>query len=216
MAENKKIYSAIAEIMGELSPIAKTQKNSSQGGGYNYRGIDQFYNELGPLFAKHKIFSVPSVLDKKTSVVKSRGGHDLRFVELTMKYTFYAEDGSFVETVVAGEAMDSGDKASNKAMAVAHKYALMQIFTVPTAELDDPDKESHLINFNKPSEQPSPIKPKSEKTISDLKSEIRAFAKAKGRDEEFSAFLKEQYGSDYQFTIEELKQLKSECERLWS
>jgi hypothetical protein len=60
-----------------------------------------------------------------------------------MTYTFFAEDGSNIECTVMGVGMDSGDKAANKAMAIAHKYALLQIFCVPTIENDDPDKESH-------------------------------------------------------------------------
>lgn len=58
-----------------------------------------------------------------------------------MKFTAYAEDGSSVSSVTIGEAMDSGDKSMNKAMSTAYKYALMQIFCIPTA--DDKDTETH-------------------------------------------------------------------------
>ena len=61
-----------------------------------------------------------------------------------MAYTFYAPDGSNVRAVVVGEAMDSGDKSSNKAMSAALKYALLQIFRVPT-ESDDADATSHEV-----------------------------------------------------------------------
>jgi len=62
-----------------------------------------------------------------------------------MRYRFIAEDGSHVETDAEGEGMDSGDKSSNKAMAVAHKYALLQAFCIPTKDLDDPDAEVHEV-----------------------------------------------------------------------
>ena len=42
-----------------------------------------------------------------------------------------------------GEGMDSGDKASNKALAVAFKYACFQVFCIPTEEMKDPDAECH-------------------------------------------------------------------------
>ena len=38
--------------------------------------------------------------------------------------------------------MDSGDKATNKAMAIAMKYALFQVFCIPTEEMKDPDAET--------------------------------------------------------------------------
>jgi hypothetical protein len=41
--------------------------------------------------------------------------------------------------------MDSGDKASNKAMSVAMKYAMFQMFMIPTEEMVDPDGESHDV-----------------------------------------------------------------------
>ena len=62
-----------------------------------------------------------------------------------MKFTFYATDGSNVSTQARGEGMDSGDKASNKAMAVAHKYALTQTFTIPYEGMVDPDSDSHQL-----------------------------------------------------------------------
>jgi hypothetical protein len=71
-----------------------------------------------------------------------------------MKYTFYAKDGSSISAVVIGEGMDSGDKASNKAMAVALKYALLQVFCIPTEDTKDPDADSHdLKNDTKPETQ---------------------------------------------------------------
>ena len=38
--------------------------------------------------------------------------------------------------------MDSGDKASNKAMSAAFKYACFQTFCIPTEEMQDPDAET--------------------------------------------------------------------------
>ena len=48
-------------------------------------------------------------------------------------------DGSYVETTNVGEAADSGDKGMNKAMSIALKYSLLQMFLIPTEEQKDPD-----------------------------------------------------------------------------
>jgi hypothetical protein len=41
--------------------------------------------------------------------------------------------------------MDSGDKATNKAMSAAYKYAAFQIFAIPTEGNPDADAETHEV-----------------------------------------------------------------------
>ena len=136
------IYESISRVMTEVPAIAKAKDNKQQG--FKYRGIDDVMNALQPLLAKNKVFVVPQVLEQiREERVSSKGGK-LFYTILKIKFTFYAEDGSFVEAITIGEGMDSGDKASNKAMSIAMKYALFQVFCIPT-ELDDPDAESHEV-----------------------------------------------------------------------
>lgn len=138
------IFKAIPAIMADMDAIGKDQRNQQQG--FNYRGIDQVYNALHPLLAKHKVFTTPEVLEKSRDERVNAKGTVLAFVTLRIRYTFWCADGSSVSCVVEGEGMDSGDKASNKAMAVAHKYALLQTFCIPTEDMVDPDAESHEIS----------------------------------------------------------------------
>jgi hypothetical protein len=44
-----------------------------------------------------------------------------------------------------GEAMDSGDKSSNKAMSAAYKYAAFQAFCIPTEGDNDADATTHDV-----------------------------------------------------------------------
>ena len=151
------IYQTINKIMEEVPAIGKNKKNAKQG--YSFRGIDDVMNKLQPLFAKYKLFIVPELLEQNREERKTSTGGSLLYSICKMKYIFYAEDGSNVEAVVVGEGMDSGDKASNKAMAVALKYALFQVFCIPTEEMKDPDKEK----------QPSSISPEEEiKLLADM------------------------------------------------
>lgn len=147
----KTIHQAIASIMRGMVAIGKTKSNQQQG--FKYRGIDDAYNALQPLLAENGVFTVPEVLERSREERTNKNGTVLAFTCLRMKYTFYSEDGSSVCCVVEGEGMDSGDKSSNKAMAVAHKYALLQTFMVPTEITDDPDAQVHEI---RPTRQPSP------------------------------------------------------------
>lgn len=138
------IYETISAVMADLSPVGKESKNQQQG--FYYRGIDAVMNAMAPLFAKYKLFVVPEIISQQREERTTAKGNALIYSIITVKYTFYAEDGSNVSAVVVGEGMDSGDKSTNKAMSIAFKYACFQIFCIPTEETaPDPDKESHDV-----------------------------------------------------------------------
>jgi hypothetical protein len=131
--------------MAEVGAIEKGRRNQQQG--YAFRGIDDAYAAFQPLFAKHGLFVVPTVLERireERKTVKDNGREGvLIYTTLTVRHTFTADDGSFVEAVTIGEAMDSGDKSSNKAMSAAMKYALLEVFCVPTEDDNDTENHSH-------------------------------------------------------------------------
>lgn len=134
------IYQAISKTMADIGAVSKSERNTQQG--YMYRGIDQIMNALNPAMIKNGIFVAPEVLDHTREERTTAKGTLLIYSVVTVKYTFYASDGSFVEAVTMGEGMDSGDKATNKAMAAALKYACFQVFMIPTEEMIDSEKDS--------------------------------------------------------------------------
>lgn len=148
------IYEAIGSIMKKGVAIGKEKRNQQQN--FMYRGIDDVMNVFQPLMSEVGIFMVPEVLDAKREERQSSRGGNLIYSILKVRYTFYAEDGSNVSAVVVGEGMDSGDKASNKAMAVAMKYAMFQTFCIPTEEMPDPDAETPPVSIPQPVPQPLP------------------------------------------------------------
>ena len=158
------IFSKMIEVMKLCSAITKTRKNTAQG--YNFRGIDDVYNELHPLMAQAGVFTATEVLEERTEErTKTKEGWNgapatvttLIYRVLKVKFTFYAVDGSSIDVIVIGEGMDTGDKAANKAMAVAHKYALMQAFAIPTDEAKDPENDSHNVDPKKAPLAAAPI-----------------------------------------------------------
>ena len=135
------IYKAISGVIADIGAVGKDGMNTQQK--YRFRSIDDVYNVLNPALAKNKVFIVPEILEERREVKQMKSGAEPVFVICRIKYTFYAEDGSFIEAVVIGEGMDYGDKATNKAMAIGYKYVCFQVFCIPTEDLmDDPDKES--------------------------------------------------------------------------
>ena len=142
--EGKGIYAAMAAVMAEMTAIGKDKK-CTQGANFSYRGIDDVYNAIQPLLGKHKIFVLPCAMERTSESRTTRNGANMEVVTVKMHYVFCHADGSSVECCTIGEAMDSGDKATNKAMAIAHKYAILQAFCVPTEDMDDPDSVAHSL-----------------------------------------------------------------------
>lgn len=134
------IYGKIADCMRQLGAIGKDSYNQQQK--FMYRGVDAVMNALNPVLTANHVFCVPEVLEQHREERQSRSGGNLIYSILKMCYTLYAEDGSSVSATVIGEGMDSADKSSNKAMSVAYKYAMFQIFSIPTEEMADPDAET--------------------------------------------------------------------------
>lgn len=135
-----KIYGAIAAAMNEIGAIGKNKRNQQQG--FQYRGIDDVMNALYPILSKHGLFLAPEVLEHTREERTTKNGGNLIYSILKIRYTMYADDGSSVSATVIGEGMDSADKSSNKAMSVAMKYAMFQLFCIPTEEMIDPDSET--------------------------------------------------------------------------
>lgn len=163
--DGKLIFEKLCAINKEVEAVKKGEKNQQQG--FMYRGIDSVMNELHSLFAKHSVFISSESIERSVTERQTKNGGVLFYVTEKMKFTFYAEDGSSVSSTIDGEAMDSGDKATNKAMSIALKYCLLQMFLIPTIEDKDPDATT-----------PPELKPKkmaiSEKQLETLKSRILA------------------------------------------
>lgn len=148
MMETPMIYKAISKAMAEIGAIGKEKRNQQQG--FQYRGIDDVMNALYPVLSKNGLFLAPEVLEHTREERQTQRGGNLIYSVMKIKYTLYAEDGSNVSATVIGEGMDSADKSSNKAMSVAMKYAMFQLFCIPTEEMLDPDASSPEPSTPKP------------------------------------------------------------------
>lgn len=142
-----KVYQAINLIQADLAKtgIEKNRINQ-QGSGYNFRGIDDVYNALAPLLATHKLCILPRMVSRTCEERKSKNGGSLFFVTVEAEFDFVSsEDGTKHIVRTFGEAMDSGDKATNKAMSAAYKYAAFQSFAIPTEADNDSENDSSYI-----------------------------------------------------------------------
>ena len=140
------VYSAIAAVTADMSRegIGKNRQNAQQN--YAFRGIDDVYNALSGLLAKHKLCILPRIISRSVVERQTTRGGALFYVTVEAEFDFVsAEDGSKHTVRTFGEAMDSGDKATNKAMSAAYKYAAMQTFCIPTEGDNDADSTTHEV-----------------------------------------------------------------------
>jgi hypothetical protein len=135
------IHERLLAVMNDVQAVGKNDRNAQQG--FNFRGIDAVINAVGPAFRKHGVLVVPAVQAVEHSQVEvGKNRTPMGHVRLEVAFEFLASDGSRVEAVVPAEAMDSGDKATAKAMSVALRTALLQVLALPTDE-PDPDASSY-------------------------------------------------------------------------
>jgi hypothetical protein len=138
------VYRAISDVTKVLSRdgIGKNRSNSQQG--YSFRGIDDVYNALSGALAGADLCILPRMTERTVDERQTKTGGTLFYVTVCADFDFVsARDGSRHTVTMYGEAMDSGDKATNKAMSAAYKYCAMQVFCIPTEGMPDADATTH-------------------------------------------------------------------------
>jgi hypothetical protein len=140
------VYEAIAQVMARLSKdgIGKDRRNESQG--YAFRGIDDVYNALAPILSDVGLCILPAVKSREVVERATANGRTVFYVNVDVDFAFVSsKDGSSHIVSMPGEAMDSGDKATNKAMSAAYKYAAFQAFAIPTEGDNDADAHTYDV-----------------------------------------------------------------------
>ena len=147
------IIKQLTLVMGEVGAVAKTQRNTHQS--FNFRGIDNVVNAVSPALRKHGVVVVPTVNASEAETIEiGQNRTRMGYVRVNVTYTFYAQDGSNIASTVVAESMDSGDKATAKAMSVAFRTALLQTLCLPTDEAD-PDADTYVRSDGAPKAQAS-------------------------------------------------------------
>lgn len=137
------IYSSIStcmELIGAVGQNGRMDMETKSGRRvqYSYRKLEDLYNAINPAMRQSGIFMIPTVLEER----RTKEGYQ-NSVVLKMKYDFFAQDGSSVTCVVMNEGQDAGDKAYNKAMSACFKYAVSQVFCIPTEADNANDQDAY-------------------------------------------------------------------------
>ena len=149
-AEKLTVHEALNRVMSDVQAVGKGKRNEQQG--YMFRGVDAVVNAVGPALRTHGVTVLPTLQKIAYAVVEVGQKRTLqRECTVEVKYTFRGPAGDELECVVPGEAMDSGDKATAKAMSVAYRVALLQALCIPTDE-PDPDESAPERSTARPPE----------------------------------------------------------------
>lgn len=138
------IHEILPVVALEIGVIGKAHKNTQQN--YSFRSVDDVMSHCGPVFMRHGVSVTSCVREHHVTLGERKKGSDVQAVyhaTVLMAVTFWAKDGSSLENVAAGEGLDyAGDKATNKAMAAAYKYAMFFGLCIPVdaRAIDDSDR----------------------------------------------------------------------------
>lgn len=177
------IHQKLSIIASKISPINKTGNNKDDN--YKFKSNEDVYFQLQPLFKAEGIIIIPEVLESSETIIDTNKGRAFK-ARLKVKWTFVAQDASSFDCVMIGEALDTSDKASNKAMTASLKYLLIYMFLIPAQYMPDADSNSIKITpFNKPN-QDKVDAPKS----------LLAFAESRGLTRNELAKIGEELGLD--------------------
>jgi len=180
---SKSVYKAINAVQIALakSGIAKDRQAQT----YKFRGIDDVYNAISPLLGEHGLCILPRMIRRDCQERLTAKGSAIFYVIVEAEFDFVAaEDGSCHVVRTFGEAMDMSDKATNKAMSAAYKYAAMQAFAIPTE--GDNDTENQNIE-PVPVTAPKPVGALPDKVFADHLAAIQACANMGALKEIFAA-----------------------------
>ena len=134
------ILAGICDVMQGISYIGKDRIAN----GYKFRGIDDVMNELHLLFANAKMICVTRIESVSYGKRISKSGSEAVSVQISAMFDLMScVDGSRITIgPIPAESFDASDKATNKALSVALKYALLQTFLIPTEEPKDPENRA--------------------------------------------------------------------------
>ena len=145
------IYEKMSAITGEIGVVEKNL-NVKVNSNSSYKAVSErdVLDAVKPIEQKYRVYSYPAnrkmvdcdVLTKETEYNGTITRTNTLFMRVETVYRFVNIDkpDEFIETTVYGDGLDTGDKASGKAMTYADKYALMKAYKLSTG--DDPDKEA--------------------------------------------------------------------------
>lgn len=154
MSEAATIYELIPKVMADIGAIGKNSQNAQQG--FKFRGIEAVVNGISTSLIKHGVFYSPITLSADYGTFTTSTGKVMRTCVLEVQYRFFGPQGDHFDAVVFGESSDMGDKSTSKAISMAQKYALANVFNITTQDMEDSDATTIPEGNHSASPRPKP------------------------------------------------------------
>ena len=159
-----KVYQSIGAVSRAMSSqgISKARNNSQQG--YKFRGIDDVLNALSGALVDAGLVILPRCVERTVVERTTAKGGAIFYVTCKVEFDLVnTEDGSKHTVCTYGEAMDSADKATNKAMSAAYKYLALLVFCIPTEATADNDADFNTHDVQAKNDAPIPPKERAQR-----------------------------------------------------
>lgn len=145
--EEMNIYEKMSAITNELGVVAKNL-NVDMGKGKSYKAVQEkdVLDAVKPIEEKYRVYSYPKerkivdngILEKETQYGKTKNMY-LR-IETIYEFVNLDKPDEKITMTSYADGIDSGDKATGKAMTYSDKYSLLKAYKIATG--DDPDKDA--------------------------------------------------------------------------
>lgn len=133
------VHVAWARVMTDVQAIRK-DSTAQMGGTVRFRGVDATMNAFGAAQRRHGVIVRPVAVAPSYRDAATSNGKKMREATVIVTYEITGPRGDSLTCVSVGEALDTGDKATAKAMSVALRTLLLQAGMVPTEMPRDPDQ----------------------------------------------------------------------------
>ena len=145
--KGKNLYEKMACITDEIGVVAKNLKiDVSKSNSYKAVSERDVLDAVKPIEFKYRVYSYPvtrEIIESNVLTTKTDYGERNSLymrLETTYRFVNMDEPEEFIDIKSYGDGIDTGDKATGKAMTYADKYALMKAYKISTG--DDPDQEA--------------------------------------------------------------------------
>lgn len=158
------IYQRMLKITDELQTVAKNLiVQTGRGNSYKAVGELDILNAVKPLEAKYGVYSYPKAREIiETSVIETETKDYVRkqlFMRVQTEYRFINVDNptEYIDLISYGDGLDSGDKATGKAMTYCDKYALMKAYKISTGDDPDQNGSEEMKSYQNTTKQSKPV-----------------------------------------------------------
>ena len=131
------VHQAILAAMEDVRAVGKDSLYNQGGTRFQFRGVEAVMNAVAPAARRHGL--IPAVVDigreYKEGTTKAGGAKLDCYVTVT--WNVYGPDGDHITVMSAGEASDTADKATSKALAVARRNMWVDLLCLATQDWDE-------------------------------------------------------------------------------